>query len=407
MPRQRREGPAFGCQANGHASNSIHDAPAPGSGRMPRSPAIRSGSRSVPASGSGWRCRGNVRFRHGGSGRGDRPSRCRPSSEVGVVGSGHGRPARSDAAFRSCAAGTCSPSTDSCTAAGGRRSPSAGRGCTISPPTAFRRWDNSTCSATTATRAVTRTTRSGPTATSGRSGSPTAGRRDPERLAPWAESRTRVADAQRSTTRRPTDARASAVDGTRRVGRRVPVCRTRGPRACRSTSSEARSHHRRSRRATPDERPRTRTDLRDERDQEVLAAPRPGPRVDLRNPADVKAMLRRVAVDVPDTRAWRLEQHRATHPVVPALLTWRKAERIATTYGYRWLDEHVSDGRLIGDVEQQRRCRRAHDRIRRAPQPARRDAARRRRRTRASCSSAPISARSNLACSPRSRAIRR
>ena len=88
--------------------------------------------------------------------------------------------------------------------------------------------------------------------------------------------------------------------------------------------------------------------LRDERDQEVLRHLDPGPRVDLRNPGDVKAMLRRIAVDVPDTRAWRLEQHRDTHPLVPALLTWRKAERIATTYGYRWLDEHVRDGRLIG-----------------------------------------------------------
>ena len=75
----------------------------------------------------------------------------------------------------------------------------------------------------------------------------------------------------------------------------------------------------------------------------------PGPPVDLRNPGDVKAMLRRVAIDVPDTRAWRLEQHRSTHPVVEALLTWRKAERIATTYGYRWLDEHVVDGRLRGE----------------------------------------------------------
>src|SRR5215212_7826098 len=74
-----------------------------------------------------------------------------------------------------------------------------------------------------------------------------------------------------------------------------------------------------------------------------------GPAVDLRNPADVKAMLRRVAVDVSDTRAWRLEQHRHDHPVVEALLTWRKAERIATTYGYRWLDEHVADGRLRGE----------------------------------------------------------
>ncbi len=88
---------------------------------------------------------------------------------------------------------------------------------------------------------------------------------------------------------------------------------------------------------------------RHERDAAVLRHLDAGPQVDLRNPGDVKAMLRRVAVDVPDTRAWRLEQHRETHPVVPALLTWRKAERIATTYGYRWLDEHVRDGRLIGE----------------------------------------------------------
>ena len=47
-------------------------------------------------------------------------------------------------------------------------------------------------------------------------------------------------------------------------------------------------------------------------------------------------------------RAGQLEQHRGVHPVVEALLTWRKAERIATTYGYRWLDEHVTDGRLRG-----------------------------------------------------------
>ena len=52
---------------------------------------------------------------------------------------------------------------------------------------------------------------------------------------------------------------------------------------------------------------------------------------------------------MPDTRAWRLEQHRDGHPVVEALLTWRKAERIATTYGYRWLDEHVRGGRLRGE----------------------------------------------------------
>lgn len=85
------------------------------------------------------------------------------------------------------------------------------------------------------------------------------------------------------------------------------------------------------------------------RDTAVIEHAPPGRPPDLRNPADVRAMLRRVGVDVPDTRAWRLEQHRTAHPLVDALLTWRKAERIATTYGYRWLDEHVHDGRLRGE----------------------------------------------------------
>lgn len=84
------------------------------------------------------------------------------------------------------------------------------------------------------------------------------------------------------------------------------------------------------------------------RDEFVLQHLGAGPTVDLRNPADVRAMLRRVGVDVPNTRAGQLELHREAHPVVEALLTWRKAERIATTYGYRWLDEHVTDGRLRG-----------------------------------------------------------
>ena len=88
--------------------------------------------------------------------------------------------------------------------------------------------------------------------------------------------------------------------------------------------------------------------LQRERDALVLQHVGAGPTVDLRNPADVRSMLRRVGIDVPNTRAGRLEQFRDVHPVVDALLTWRKAERIATTYGYRWLDEHVVDGRLRG-----------------------------------------------------------
>ncbi len=71
--------------------------------------------------------------------------------------------------------------------------------------------------------------------------------------------------------------------------------------------------------------------------------------VDLRNPLQVRRLLARVGIDVPDTRSWRLEPHRATSPGVAALLDWRKAERIATTYGWSWLERHVGpDDRLRG-----------------------------------------------------------
>lgn len=99
-------------------------------------------------------------------------------------------------------------------------------------------------------------------------------------------------------------------------------------------------------------RPRSNADesvARADRDAVVLSHLPPGSGIDLRNPADVKALLRRIGVEVPDTRAWRLEAMRDVHPVIDALLVWRKAERTATTFGYRWLDEHVgTDGRLRG-----------------------------------------------------------
>jgi DNA polymerase I len=70
---------------------------------------------------------------------------------------------------------------------------------------------------------------------------------------------------------------------------------------------------------------------------------------DLRNPAQVKSLLRSIGVELPDTRAWRLEAIRDSHPLIEALLEWRKAERMATTFGYGWLDENLGDdGRLRG-----------------------------------------------------------
>ncbi len=99
-------------------------------------------------------------------------------------------------------------------------------------------------------------------------------------------------------------------------------------------------------------RPRDEADaaaLRAERDAAVLAtAPRAG-NVDLRSPAQVKLLLARHGFDLPDTRSWRLEQHAGAHPLVDALIEWRKAERLCTTYGYRWLDQHLgADGRFRG-----------------------------------------------------------
>jgi DNA polymerase I len=100
------------------------------------------------------------------------------------------------------------------------------------------------------------------------------------------------------------------------------------------------------------ERPRSDADAAEQRarrDAEVL---RHAPRYqdcDLRSPGQVKDLLRHVGIDVPDTRAWRLEALRDSHPVVGPLLAWRKAERVATTYGYAWLDESLDDdGRLHG-----------------------------------------------------------
>ena len=86
------------------------------------------------------------------------------------------------------------------------------------------------------------------------------------------------------------------------------------------------------------------------RDEVVLRHIPPDQRLDLRNPANVKALLRRVGIEVSDTRAWRLEEMRDQHPFVDDLLTWRKAERVSTTFGYTWLDANVgSDGRLRGE----------------------------------------------------------
>ena len=100
-------------------------------------------------------------------------------------------------------------------------------------------------------------------------------------------------------------------------------------------------------------RPRSPQDAderRDALDEDVLRHVPGGVRFDLRSPSQVRSMLRMVGVEVPDTRAWRLERVRDAHPLVPALLRWRKAERVRTTFGYGWLDESLgADGRFRGE----------------------------------------------------------
>ena len=59
---------------------------------------------------------------------------------------------------------------------------------------------------------------------------------------------------------------------------------------------------------------------REARDADVLRHAPAGTVADLRNPAQVRSLLRRVGVEVPDTRAWRLEQVRDAHPLIEALL---------------------------------------------------------------------------------------
>jgi DNA polymerase I len=89
--------------------------------------------------------------------------------------------------------------------------------------------------------------------------------------------------------------------------------------------------------------------IRADRDRLVLDHVPGHERTDLRNPVQVKELLASAGVDVPNTRKWVLEPFRETAGVVAALLDWRKAERIATTYGWSWLEAHVgTDDRLRG-----------------------------------------------------------
>jgi DNA polymerase-1 len=171
----------------------------------------------------------------------------------------------------------------------------------------------------------------------------------PDRLARWAALALDAAGRQRI--------RLAALDGPARPGRAAATARSESAAEllCAELSADGLPLDR----AVAEDliagfagpRPRSPAEaaaLRAERDALVLAHV-PDARFDLRSPGQVRSLLRRVGIEVPDTRAWRLEAIRDAHPVIDALLAWRKAERVATTYAYAWLDEHLgADGRLRG-----------------------------------------------------------
>ncbi len=151
----------------------------------------------------------------------------------------------------------------------------------------------------------------------------------------------------RSKRRRSSSGDWSRPISRRRVRSRRPSCCAPSwrPTACRWTGrSPSRSSPRTSGRATGRRRSGLGATTR------CSAHAPPGSRFDLRSPNDVRSLLRRIGIEVPDTRAWRLEAMQDAHPLIPALLAWRKAERIGTAFGYSWLDAHLgADGRLRGE----------------------------------------------------------
>jgi DNA polymerase I len=169
----------------------------------------------------------------------------------------------------------------------------------------------------------------------------------PARLGRWAALAVAVADAQREAM-------------SRRTGRLSPLAVAASESAAELLCAELRHDGLPVNRQRAEDLlaaiigPRPRSDgealrLRVERDAAVLALAPDGMTCDLRSNPQVLRLLRTIGVDVPDTRAHRLKPYREQHPLVDALLTWRKAERIATTYGYSWLDACLgADGRLRG-----------------------------------------------------------
>lgn len=175
----------------------------------------------------------------------------------------------------------------------------------------------------------------------------------PDRMARWAAVLAQVVDGQR----RAIEELAADDDDPRPIAARTAIAESTAELLCAELTMAGLPVSRSAMEAAiagfVGPRPADERDAiaqRTARDEAVLRHVPQGIRFDLRSPTQVKTMLRTVGVEVPDTRAWRLEGLRDAHPLVDALLTWRKAERVATTFGYAWLDEHLgADGRFCGE----------------------------------------------------------
>ncbi|MBB5869181.1 DNA polymerase-1 [Allocatelliglobosispora scoriae] len=62
------------------------------------------------------------------------------------------------------------------------------------------------------------------------------------------------------------------------------------------------------------------------------------------SPAEVRRALRRIGIDVPNTRAWTLRK--IEHPVIPVLIEYKELYRIWTTHAWGWRSQWVRDGRF-------------------------------------------------------------
>ncbi|MGY1915291.1 bifunctional 3'-5' exonuclease/DNA polymerase [Blastococcus sp. SYSU DS0973] len=62
------------------------------------------------------------------------------------------------------------------------------------------------------------------------------------------------------------------------------------------------------------------------------------------SPAELLRALQQAGLPVADTRSWTLEQ--LDHPVIPALLEYKKLMRLLTANGWSWLETWVQEGRF-------------------------------------------------------------